>query len=197
MYDPRFMTSKSSIRTPATRARNPRDIVQLFLLVVWSLFEYNLGNELYVMLIILLLVILSIPRLQNFILIVVSILTIVLVRMPVLNTWIEIRESNINTFQSFKPSISQLFAPNSGRDALPRTVREMLSLLKEHQITEYRLSASFEADPFISQRIVESAWPIKKEPTSSYVFHPIQELNTLADCTEIDKRRDVALVFCR
>jgi hypothetical protein len=190
------MDIKSFIKTLAKRPGNLGRFVQFCLLGAWSLFQYTRGNELYAACIVLLFVVLSMPRLQSFMVIGAFVVVIVLFKTPVLDTWIEIREANLLAFQSFKPSIARLFTPNSGRDALPKHVQQMLSLIEENNIPDYRLSDSYEQNQEINQRIVESAWPLKKEASSQYILLPVEEIKALIGCIETGKRKDVALVYC-
>lgn len=178
------------------RFLNRKGLVQIFLLGAWAIFQYSRGNELYAVVIILLFVVLSIPRLQNFTLIAVLVLVIILFKTSIMDTWIEIREYNLNTFQTFKPSMSKLFTPDSGRDVLPAPVQQMLSILLEKKITEYRLSNAFEQDPQINQRIIESAWPAKKDSASPYLLCSSEEARDMADCFEVARREEVTLVYC-
>lgn len=177
-------------------SHNSRYVFNFLMLAGWSLFQYIRGNELYAICVFLLFIVLSIPRLRSFALIGAFVLVIILFKTPILDTWTEIRKTNLLTFQSFKPSIARIFSPNSGRDTLPGDVQQMLSLLQENNITEYRLAISFEKDPLTHQRIIESAWPVKLEARSIYVLLPTSEIANLSDCIEIDRRKDVALVSC-
>jgi len=175
---------------------NRWQVVQIALLGIWVLFQYSRGNELYAIFMLFLFISLSIFHLKNFTIIAVSIFVIILFKTPVLDTWTEIKDSNLYTFQSFKPSISKLFTPDSGKDILPSDVRKMLSLLQENKITKYQLCNSFEFDPLINQRIVESAWPIRKEVTSRYLLCPTEEVKNMTACTEIARQKDVSLAYC-
>lgn len=190
------MNVKFFVQTLKKRLSSPGGVVSFFLLGAWSIFQYIRGNELYAAYIVLLYLILLMPRPQNFALVAVSVLVIVLFKTPVLDAWIEIRDTNLRAFQSFKPSISRLFTPDSGREVLPSEVQQMLSLLQENKITGYRLANSIEQDPLISQRIVESAWPMKKEAASPYILYPIEEIADLTGCVEVAKGKDIALVRC-
>lgn len=190
------MNIKSFIKVFPNRSRLFAYLVQFCLLGTWALFQYTQGNELYAACIVLLFVVLSIPRLQSFMILGTFVVVIVLFKTPVLDTWIEIREINLQAFQSFKPSIARLLIPNSGRDALPKHVLQMLSLIEENDIPDYRLSDSYEQNPEINQRIVESAWPVKKEVSSEHLLLTVEDAKTLMGCIEVGKRKDVALVYC-
>lgn len=171
-------------------------ILQTILLSVWVLFQYRQGNELYALFMIPFFFVLSIPRLKAFTLIFASVFVIILFKTPVLETWIEIRETNLGAFHSFKPSIFKVLTPNSGRDVLPMNVQKMLLLLEENNITKYRLSNKFEQNPLIHQRIVESAWPVKKDATSPYLLCSIEEFRNMTACIEVARKEDVLLVYC-
>jgi len=73
----------------------------------------------------------------------------------------------------------------------------MLALLRSHQIISYNISGKIMNDPALHQRIVESAWPRRMSPESNYKFIFISELDNSSNCREIERRKEVALVFCR
>jgi cell division protein FtsW (lipid II flippase) len=172
-----------------------KSIGSILLLAVWVVFQYRQGNELYAISLILLFAFISISRSKNFIIIAVAVLVLVLFKTPILETWIEIRDTNQATFRALKPSISRLFTPNSGKDTLPTDIQQMVSLLQENKVTEYRVPSSFSFET--NMRITEAAWPIRKNDTSPYLIYRNEENLDLTGCTTIDKRKDVSLVYCR
>jgi hypothetical protein len=169
-------------------------IGSIFLLAVWVLFQYRQGNELYSIFLVLLYSVIFISRSKNFIIIAVAVLVIVFFKTPVLETWLVIRDSNHSTFDSFKPAMSKLFTPYSGREILPNDIEQMVSLLQANKITEYRVPSSFSYET--NMRITEAAWPIRKNDTSPYLIFRTKEDLDLTGCTKIDKRKDVSLVYC-
>lgn len=190
------MTANTKRKNIRHDSPNREQILQTILLGVWVLFQFNRGNELYAVFMVFFFIILSFFRLKNFTLIAAAALVIVLFKTPVLNTWAEIRASNLDTFQTFKPSVLKLFTPDSGKEILPNDVKRMLSLLHENKIVEYRLCDSFAQDPLTSQRIVESAWPIKYELSSKYLLCPVEEIEIITGCNEIARLKDVSLAYC-
>ena len=175
---------------------NREQILQIILLGIWVLFQYSRGNELYAIFMVFFFAALSIFRFKNFTLIAAAALVIILFKTPVINTWSEIKGSNLNTFQTFKPSISKLFTPDTGTEKLPNNVQRMLSLLHENNVVEYRLCDSLTQDPLTSQRIVESAWPIKQELESKYLLCPVEEIKNITGCDEIARLKDVSIAYC-
>jgi hypothetical protein len=71
----------------------------------------------------------------------------------------------------------------------------MLALLRGHGVNAYRVSTKITADPLIYQRIVESAWPIRPDPTATwYITFATEALP--ARCRYLDRRDDVVLARC-
>ena len=73
--------------------------------------------------------------------------------------------------------------------------REMLTLLRGHEVERYQLSNSIAADVLSVQQIVVSAWPSRLEPSAKarLVLNAEPEI---PGCTLIDRQADVSLVHC-
>ena len=173
-----------------------KNFIQLILLSFWAIFQYVQGNKLYAVFIVLFFIVLVISRSSNFTIISASVLIIIMFKSPILETWVEIKQINLETFQPLRTSLNKLFAPNSGREALPNDVQQMLILIQENNLPSYRLSASFQNDELIKQRIVESAWPVKNEQSSKYLLSPVDEAEDIPACNEFDRTENVVLVHC-
>jgi hypothetical protein len=169
-------------------------IGQILLLILWVLFQHERGNDLYAATVVLISLALFTFRLKTLALIATPVLVIVLFKTSIVDTAVQIRASNLISFQSFKPSMSNLFTPESGRNILAQDVQQMISLLEENEITEYQLSSLFNAETKIL--ITEAAWPIRQNDTSPYLLYGIEEHGNLAGCTTLDERKVVALAYC-
>lgn len=178
------------------RLSTPGYILQILLLGSWAFFQYQRGNEFYAIFVLFLFLSMSVFRLRNFTLIAISVLAIILFKTPIFDTWVEVRDSNlsISMLSSFRTSMSNLFALNSGKEALPVHVRRMVVLIEESKISDYRLCTTYEQEG--SQRIIESAWPVRKDASSKYVLCSLDEIQNMAGCTEIKERGDVGLAYC-
>ena len=95
--------------------------------------------------------------------------------------------------QSFQLNLT---TPHIGEYVLPSTVQEMLALLRSHQVVSYQISEKIMNDPLFHQRIVESAWPRRVSPESNYRLILIPELDNSSNCREVERRKEVVLVFC-
>ncbi len=95
--------------------------------------------------------------------------------------------------QSFQMNAN---TPHAGEHVLPSAVQEMLALLRSHRVVSYYISGEIMNDPLLHQRIVESAWPRRMAPESKYKFIFIPELDNSSNCREIERRKEVVLVFC-
>jgi hypothetical protein len=169
----------------------------LFLLGGWVLILYSFDRLVDAFFIIAFFLFLIFFRPRHFILVAAFVLVIVLFDTPTLDTWTKLKELNLSTYQHVPPVLAQLFEPNSGQHVLTGQVRKMLALIQTHQLTSYRLSTSFNQDEWIRQRMIESAWPIKMESSSPFLFSPIEILNNNPNCDVIDQKEDVALEYCR
>lgn len=173
-----------------------RSLVYLFILVMWALIQYSLGNRFYGLFIIAFFLILAISRQLSFMRIAASVLVIVLFITPTIDTWTKLKQSNLSTFQHPKRPLANIFSPNSGQEVLPVQVQRMLSLLHTHHIASYQLSNQLDRDIEIKQRIIEAAWPIKMDSTSSYLLSVLTETKNNPTCLVIDQNKDIALEYC-
>lgn len=99
----------------------------------------------------------------------------------------------VTDIQSFQLNLT---TPNTGEYVLPSAVQEMLALLRSHQVVSYNLSGKIINHPLLYQRIVESAWPRRMSPESNYKLIFISELDHSSNCREVERRKEVVLVFC-
>jgi hypothetical protein len=169
-----------------------KKIVYIFVLCLWLLFQYFLGNKFYAIFIFVFFLIGL--RQPYFMLVITATLIIVLFNTPILPTWMQLRQSNIIAISYIKEPLYKVLTPNSGQEVLPLEVQQMLDLLMARQLIDYQLSEELYSDPLIRQRIVEAAWPIKLTKTSPYVF---RRVGTEFTCKKIDIREDIELVYCR
>jgi hypothetical protein len=95
--------------------------------------------------------------------------------------------------QSFQLNLN---TPHAGEHVLPSAVQEMLALLRNHQVVSYKISEKIMNDTLLHQRIVESAWPRRMSPESNYKLIFIPELDNSHNCREVERRKEVVLVFC-
>jgi hypothetical protein len=176
-------------------------LVDLFVLFLWALIHYFLGNKFYSLYIIVFFLILILYRPPNFTLLAVSVLVIVLFSIPTTDTLSAVKQENLDVARNPKPTLTNIFSPNSRPEAklgddLQSKIWNMLSLLKEHDVDSYQLSDKLQSDAQISIYITVAAWPIKMERTSSYVLITIGERGNYPTCSKIDQKKDVALVYC-
>ena len=190
------MNIKKAIKTLALHFSNQKGFSQFILLSFWAVFQYTQGNKLYAVFIILFFIVLIISRSTNFMLISASILVLVMFKTPILETWIELKQINIESFQPLRSSLNKFFTPNSGREVLPDEVQQMLTLIQKNNLPDYQLSASLQKDELIKQRIVESAWPVKNEKSSQYLLYSIDDDKNTLMCNEFDRMENIILVYC-
>jgi hypothetical protein len=175
---------------------NRKRLAEMFLLGIWALFQFFVGNKIYGLFIIVFYLILVMSRSPNFILVVIPVLVIVLFNTSTLDTGTQLKQWNLNTVQNYKRTLIHIFTPNSGWEVLPGQVQQMLSLLRSNHVTSYQLSPQLYQDPLIMERVVESAWPIKMDSASSYRLSLINETNDNLSCVVIDHTKEVTLAKC-
>lgn len=188
--------SQNALKKLSTYLSKTKNILALFLLGGWSFFQYRHENEIYAIATIVVFAILSLPRFRNFTLIAVSVFVILVSEMPTAEMVTDIKTANLNAYTTFKSSLNTILSPNTGTEVLPKRVRQMLELITVHSIPDYRLSDSVFKDTLIRHRITESAWPIKTETTSHYLFLFTYEKADYQECNKIDRREDILLAYC-
>jgi hypothetical protein len=172
-------------------------LAHIFLLGFWAVIQYSLGNGLFGLFIVALLIItLIMPRPPYFAIIAATVLIIALFYTPTIDTWTVLKKSNLSTFQTPKLFLRNIFTANSGQEVLPVYVQQMLPLLQTHHVTSYQLSDQLSQDPLIKQRVIEAAWPIKMDRKSAYILILLKQINNNPACVVIDQREDVALEYC-
>jgi len=122
---------------------------------------------------------------------------LILIKLPIMDTighQFRCVGSVATNFHSFQ---SNLRTPHAGEHTLPSAVQEMLALLRGRQVDSYTISGKIMKDLLLHERIVESAWPRKMSPESNYKLMFISELVRYSHCREVERRKEVALVFCR
>jgi|GEM_PF-2357526 len=173
-----------------------KSLIYLPIIGMWALFQFYNGNKLYSVFILMFFIASVIFRRAYFALVMVSVVVILALYSPVLETWKNLRRSNLDAVQSPRQTLTSIFAPNSGQEVLPFRVQQMLSLLKTNRITSYQLSDQLNSDILINQRIIEAAWPIKNDPEAQHVLRYLNETMKQPSCIVVDKRKDIALDYC-
>lgn len=109
----------------------------------------------------------------------------------------EWRRSFVESFfgQRRHSALRNLFIQNSGEEVLPSAVREMLTLLRRHDIQEFTLSPEISADDLLYQRIIESAYPRKAVPTASHLLALIGE-HLPFNCVETAALEEIQAAVC-
>jgi len=77
-----------------------------------------------------------------------------------------------------------LTSPRSGEIALTEPVLHTIELLRANRIESFRLSPAMSGEEFVRQRLIEGAWPIRFEESSSFL---IAYLDEYTDCALVDR----------
>jgi hypothetical protein len=88
-------------------------------------------------------------------------------------------------------------APRGGEWVLPARVRAMVALLRRNGVQDFRFSAASvgAADPLLTQRLAEGAFPIRVRATARDMLVAAGE-DPGANCRVVDTEQDVALDHC-
>jgi hypothetical protein len=172
-------------------------ILEMLLVGIFALIAWQLENRVFAIFIILFFIIaLNFQKRRYITLIIVPIIVFVLFNTLTLDAFTILTKSALPAIQHPKAELTNLFTPNSGLGVLPPKVLTMISILNENKVESYKLSENFSNDVVIYQRIVEGAWPIKLENTSSYLLMATDEIVDYPNCMIIEEKEDVALVNC-
>jgi hypothetical protein len=86
--------------------------------------------------------------------------------------------------------------PRAGEDrVLPNAVQEILAIVRRHELQRYEISDGLAANPWVTQQIVASAWPSKRQNDAAWRF-VLNVEPALSDCTLTERRTEVTLVHC-
>jgi hypothetical protein len=97
--------------------------------------------------------------------------------------------------QQLRSASRNLVTPNSGEEVLPPLVREMLALLRKHDIFEYAISPEISAGGVLPQRLIESAFPKRMMPTAHYLL-ALAEEPLPPTCRRLDAEGGVEVAAC-
>lgn len=122
---------------------------------------------------------------------------IILYNPPIIKTTGTIFLCTFGAVKDFQSLHANLKTPHAGEHILPPATREILAFLRKHQLASYNVSEKIKNDELIYQRTIESAWPVRMSPESNYKFIFVSERDHVPSCTEVERQKEVALVFCR
>jgi hypothetical protein len=96
-------------------------------------------------------------------------------------------------FRDFQTNVN---TPRAGEErVLPNAVQEMLAIVRSHELQRYEISDGLAANPWITQQIVASAWPSKRQNDAAWRF-VLNVEPALSHCTVTERRTEVTLVHC-
>ena len=171
-------------------------LVVFILLIAWAFINFTHGQRAYsIFIIAFFLISLLLPK-PSFTLVLVSVITYVFFSSVSITAFSQIKSTIIASIEHPKEPLENLFTPHTGLDVLPEQVQQMLGLIDDHNLTSYRLSPMVSEDYHTVQRIVESAWPIRMDEESPYIFTDPDEIQEYSACELVDQAEDVTLVNC-
>ena len=175
----------------------PTNIVIFFLLGIWFLVLIYSKNYAFLIINFIFLIGSLIIR-KNYWLFLASILFFsMLIYSPILDGFTKLAQSNLITLSHPKKPLRLILTPGSGKEVLTHQVIKMLDLIEIHEIPNYQISSQLDQDLLITQRIIESAWPIRREKDSPYYLIFEEEILDYQDCSIIDSKDPIYLVNCQ
>ncbi len=115
---------------------------------------------------------------------------------PFLDAFKEFTSVNIATLSHPKKPLRLILTPNSGKEVLNHDVLKMLDMIDSNQLLDFTVSPTKNLNEYNKQRIVESAWPIRNNPESKFIFVFENELAKYQSCYVMDQRELIFLVNC-
>ncbi len=171
-------------------------VVTFFLLSGWAAINYSHGHRFYALFIIgFYLVSLLLPK-PSFTLVLVSVVAYVFLSSVSFSAFTQVRKTVELAMENPSQPLNNLLLPHTGLEVLPEPVLQMLDMINEHELTNYRLSPKYNENYRIVQRIIESAWPLRMTEQAANVFTMIDETGDFSACKLIDQSEEVALVNC-
>ena len=172
-------------------------VISVLIFIGVALLPWYIGSTYFILFIVLCCISIIMFRKRTLSLIVVPFLVVMIIFTRVPDTLTKIKESDLEIIQTPQEVFTNIFTGGTGREVLPIPVQQMLTLMERNNIRTYQLSAQFSQDPEISQRIIESSWPLRYNPESQFVlFAPSEKTSYLSHCVLIDEREEVALGKC-
>lgn len=166
-----------------------------FLVVLWACLNIIAKNRFFALFILAFLFLLLLVRKKKLVLVIIPILFTIFFNSTILDGLGKIKSSTEHALNSPSTSLNNLFTANSGKEVLEWDLLWMDSIIKEHELKDYRLSPNLLSDHRISHQIVVSAWPAKMEPTSTNIFISTDEIPLYEGYDLFDTEMDIAFVY--
>jgi hypothetical protein len=112
-----------------------------------------------------------------------------------LTTIRDVNRTAVRTLGHVMSFQANLSTPGAGAEVLPRSVREIVSMLEAHRIERYMISGGIATNEWVYQQVIASAWPRTLEHDAKARFFLTTE-PVMPGCTHVDSRTDVSLVHC-
>ena len=172
-------------------------ILEFLLVLVFAYVEWRFKHGFYALFIIVFFVFTHIFKDRDHKDLIIPILIIFLIfNTLAFDSLLLFRRIDVPSIQHPKSYLKNLFTADTGLEVLPDSVQTMLTMMHAANIENYYLSPDYYGDGEIMQRIVESAWPIKLEESSQYIFISDQDNDLYQDCSFVANMKEINLVKC-
>lgn len=168
----------------------------ILLFVCWLFVHYYFANRTYLVLFLVAIITIIPLRDKNLSIVIVIAGVILFLLSPIVDTLKLLRDNAIYFVNDKEQILHDIFTSRAGLEVLPVEVQEELSLLEEYNLKDYQLFKTLENNPLLHQRIVEAAWPTRRNPHSRYLFALIEEAVELTpEWREISRKDHVVLLY--
>ncbi len=172
-------------------------LLKILLVGIYSLYEWLLGYRFFAISIFIFFIIALVCKGKGYFVLIISIISIFFIfNTFTLDALVVMRNEESAFIQHPKEDLENLLTPGTGLFVLPEPVQVIISLIKVNEIDNYQLSPELFNNEEIRRRVIESAWPIKMEDKSSFVFITPNEKASYENCIIVDQKEDITLVDC-
>jgi cation transport regulator ChaB len=175
---------------------NYRDYFIMLAFFILALLEFFSENHQYSLLVVGFFVGLIIAKRAKIFIIIIFLIVICIISSDSMKTINDLVQFNLETIHNPISFVNNIGLPNSGRDILPKKVQQMVFLLENNHVSSYQISEDLRSNGLIYQRIIEVAWPIRKDEEANYVLINFYELGFYSDCDIVAEKGKIALVYC-
>lgn len=166
------------------------------MVLLWAYINFRLKNRFFALFIVAFLILLFASRKRTLAVVAIPVLFVMFYSTPLSEALNRVKSTALNAAADPSAMVNDLFTADSGRENLDWDILWMNTAIQEFDLDDYRLSPNLEAETRIIQRVVETAWPVKLEPTSLNVFISQEEQAQFDKCDLVDKERNILLVHC-
>ncbi len=185
------------MRQKIMQPQNRRVVAALLFSILWTVIQYNSGNGLEGIYLVLFVLAMVFFRPAAHLLLAIFIGMVLLFQSPNLDTLFQLKNNYLKVANNPALAVNEIVRPGSGLQVLPEQVLQMLKLIKKYDLQDYKVSTAIRRNSLVYQRIIESAWPVRLALNSHYQFRLNTEAPAGEQCKVLGRQKDVSLDYCR